>query len=107
MGNQIADQYSLLHFCVGVIAYYWQFSLKDAFILHLIFEITENTPIGMKLINKFFVRKNGVGWPGGKDRADGFLNMIGDNIFFVVGWVTANQLDLIGNQRGWYQRHIE
>lgn len=107
MGKQFADQYSFLHFCVGSVAYYWNLSLRDAFILHLFFEIMENTPLGMKIINKFFVRNHGVGWPGGKDRADGLLNIVGDNIFFTAGWITARQLDLLGNRRGWYQKHIE
>lgn len=106
MGNQFADQYSFLHFCVGAIAYYWQLSLRDAFILHLIFELTENTQMGIRFINKFFVREGGVGWPGGKDKADSPINILGDNISFVLGWVSAQKLDIIGSQRKWYVRHI-
>lgn len=100
MGNQLADQYSFLHFCVGAIAYYWQLSLRDAIILHLIFELTENTQLGIKFINKFFVRE------GGKDKADSPINIVGDNISFILGWFTAQKLDVIGSQRKWYVRHI-
>ena len=107
MGNQFMDQYSFLHFCVGAVAYYWQLSLRDAFILHFIFEITENTQFGMKIINKLFVRKGGFGWPGGKDRPDDVINILGDNVSFIVGWIVAQKLDKIGSLRGWYVKHIK
>ena len=105
MGNKFADQYSFLHFCVGAVAYYWQLSLRDAFILHFIFEIVENTPLGMRFINRFFVRSGSFGWPGGKDKPDSALNIVGDNAFFVLGWITAQKLDEVGTELGWYERH--
>ena len=107
MGNKFADQYSFLHFCVGAVAYYWQLSLRDAFILHFIFEIVENTPLGMRFINRFFVRSGSFGWPGGKDKPDSALNIVGDNAFFVLGWITAQKLDEVGTELGWYERHIK
>ena len=55
MGKQTFDQYTYLHFAVGIISYYWGFKLKDVIILHTIFELFENTPIGMNIINKYIL----------------------------------------------------
>lgn len=105
MGNNFADQYSFLHFCVGAVAYFWRLSLRSSFLIHLVFELVENTPTGMKIINKLFVGEGPLTWPGGKDRPDGWVNMVGDNVFFVAGWIVAQQLDRVGSERGWYLRH--
>ena len=43
MGKNIIDQYSYLHFAVGIILFYWDIDLITAIILHTIFEIVENT----------------------------------------------------------------
>ena len=53
MGLNFADQYSLLHFAVGVVLYFWNIPLSLAIILHTIFEIVENTKMGMKFINTY------------------------------------------------------
>ena len=83
MGTKTFDQYSFLHFSVGAVAYYWDINLKNLIILHTIFEILENTVDGIKLINKFKY------WPGGKDKADSPLNMLGDTISVILGWFVA------------------
>jgi len=83
MGEKLVDQYSFLHFSVGAVAYYWDINLKNLIILHTIFEILENTVDGIKLINKFKY------WPGGKDKADSPLNMLGDTISVILGWFVA------------------
>lgn len=49
MGNQIFDQYTYLHFATGITAYFWNVNLLNTIILHTIFEILENTNIGMKI----------------------------------------------------------
>ena len=43
MGSNLLDQYTLLHFAVGIVAYFWNISLFYFFIGHTIFEISENT----------------------------------------------------------------
>ena len=102
MGNYLFDQYTFLHFSVGVVVYYWGVSLPTWIMAHVLFEIVENTKIGMLLINKYFVF-----WPGGKPKADSITNIIGDNIGAVLGWLVARYLDKLGSKLGWYQPHIK
>ena len=89
MGAKIFDQYSLLHFASGVIAYFWGVSFHVWMVLHVVFELIENTKIGMMFINYYFKL-----WPGGKDRADSFQNsFIGDNVSAAIGWIVSKKLD--------------
>lgn len=44
-----------------------------------------NTPLDMKIINKFLFVTIVWNGPGGKDNADELLNIIGDNIYFHNG----------------------
>ena len=97
MGNQLLDQYSVLHFACGVIAYFWGVPAATWFFAHAAFEVAENTAAGMAFINKSL-----TWWPGGKPRADDFMNIVGDNLSAMVGWWTAAKLDELGKSRGWY-----
>lgn len=92
MGIYFADQYSLLHFATGVIAYFWNINLLTWIIIHIVFEILENTEWGMHIINNFPI------WPGGKDYADSPINILGDNIFAILGWLVAYCLDYLGKK---------
>lgn len=85
MGIKFFDQYSLLHFAVGVIARHWQIGFGLFFILHTLFEFTENTEIGMKFINTYI-----SAWPGGKPYADSLLNCVGDTVFALIGWLISD-----------------
>jgi len=89
MGLKFVDQYSLLHFSIGVIFYFWNIKLDTSIIIHIIYELLENTKIGMRYINKFTY------WPGGKPSADSLINSIGDTIFFIIGWIIANYFDIL------------
>ena len=60
MGVRFFDQFTYLHFAVGIIAYFWNISLVYWIVLHAIFEFVENTQMGIKIINKYIVF-----WPGG------------------------------------------
>jgi hypothetical protein len=84
MGKQFTDNFSLLHFATGIIAYYWNISFVEWFILHIIFEYVENTVYGMKIINKIKL------WPGGKYHPDSFLNSVGDQFYALLGWIFAS-----------------
>jgi len=95
------DQYTYLHFASGIIAYFFGIPLIVWFILHSIFEITENTSLGINLINNYFKF-----WPGGKPKSDSFINIIGDTIGTILGWGSAYGIDKIGNYYNWYQLHI-
>ena len=103
MGLKFADQYSLLHFAVGIVLYFWNIPLVLGIILHTLFEIVENTTVGMKFINKYIIHPGYFSWPGGKDYTDAFINNIGDTVFFVIGWLLAAYLDIVGVKYGWYK----
>ena len=106
MGYNMFDQYSFLHFCVGAFFYYWQVPFNVALAMHILFEIVENTPQGMRFINSTFVREGMFGWPGGKDKSDLGINMVGDNISFALGWYVARSLDTAGYHRNWYRKSL-
>lgn len=85
MGQSFMDGYSLLHLATGIVVYYWNIPLYLWIIIHTLFEILENTDIGMNFINKYMIF-----WPGGKSQADSLVNSIGDTFFAILGWVIAS-----------------
>ncbi len=88
MGTAVFDQYSLLHVASGVVAYFWGVSFVAWMTAHVAFEVFENTPLGMALINGFPL------WPGGKTSPDSFQNsVVGDNLCAAAGWMLAYGLD--------------
>ena len=93
MGKNIFDQYSLLHFASGIIAYFLNIKLMTWIILHTLFEIIENNEFGMKFINTHL---HSV-WTGGKNYQDSFANsMIGDNFFAIIGWLISYHIGKFG-----------
>lgn len=97
MGKLLFDQYTLLHFAVGVVAYFWNVGFWMFMILHTIFEIVENTELGMGIINKYITF-----WPGGKPEPNNIVNRVGDTLGAGLGWFCAWGLDKEGVRRGWY-----
>jgi hypothetical protein len=89
MGLRAFDQYSILHFATGVLAYFWSISLFTTIMIHILFEFVENTSVGMNLINTYFTGW----WPGGKTHPDNLLNRTSDTIFTGLGWIASYQLD--------------
>ena len=89
MGLRVFDQYSILHFAVGVVAYFWSVSLFVVIMAHILFEFIENTQVGMDIINTYFIGW----WPGGKTHPDSLLNRTSDTIFTGIGWLVSYQLD--------------
>ena len=63
MGLYMFDQYSFLHFAVGIIAYFWAIGWKRLLIVHTLFEFLENTQMGMYFINHYLPF-----WPGKNQR---------------------------------------
>ena len=102
MGTKLFDQYTYLHFAVGIIGYFWKVSLINLLIFHTIFEFIENTQFGMNIINKYFKF-----WPGGKLKSDSIINNIGDTIGILLGWLSAYYLDNLGNKYEWFTLHIK
>ena len=98
MGQHIFDQYSLLHFASGVIAYFWGISLPIWIIIHTAFEIFQNSCCGMEFINHAL--KNV--WPGGHQSKDTIWNSVGDTITAILGWLCAYWLDTLGKKHEWY-----
>ena len=96
MGNQLLDQYSILHYATGVIAFFWGVPPLYFFLAHVAFEVVENTGPGMAFINKFGY------WPGGKPRVDTFANIVGDNLAALLGYYCAYKLDDWGKTYKWY-----
>lgn len=106
MGRFFVDQYSLLHFSTGVISYFWQVPFILGLIIHVLFEIIENSAFGMALINDYFVNEGQLlRWPGGKYEADTFINSMGDNVFYSIGWFISYYLDLDYYAKGKYVRY--
>jgi hypothetical protein len=95
MGQSFLDQYSLLHAAVGVLAYFWNIPLWIGTVVHILFEYAENTNWGIGIINRYMIEPGIFGWPGDKRRADTLLNMTGDTVTFVLGWVASWWLDAI------------
>jgi len=93
------DQYSYLHFASGIIFYFFGVKLRAFIILHILFEILENTMIGRNFITNYLTF-----WPGGKPKSDTFINSVFDIIFSIIGWVSAYYLDKLGKKYGWYRR---
>jgi len=87
MGQTLLDKYSLLHFLSGVGAKYAGLDMYTWFLLHLAFEMTENTNSGMQFINENF-----SWWPGGgKPERDADVNIAGDQLSALVGWLAAKK----------------
>lgn len=95
MGLQLFDQYTLLHAASGVVAYFFTVPLRWWLFTHIAFELSENTPTGMRIINRFSV------WPGGKPHADSLTNMVGDTLGALAGWYLAAAVDSLGKQHHW------
>ena len=84
MGKYLFDQYSLLHFASGIIAYFWGINFPTWAFMHLMFEIIENMKLGIEFINTYLFF-----WTGGKPESDSFMNILGDNIAGILGWLCA------------------
>lgn len=96
MGLYLLDQYSLLHFCSGIIVYFTGIRLDVFIFLHFIFEYLENTYYGMDAINTYLIWF----WPGRKNRPDSLINSISDIVFGVLGWKFAEYADKYFNKEG-------
>jgi hypothetical protein len=86
MGTSWIDEYSLLHFASGIIAFFWGIHFSTWFLVHAAFEIAENTTLGRGIINEYI-----AAWPGGKPSADSLSNMMGDQASAMLGWWCARQ----------------
>ena len=95
MGVYFLDQYSLLHFATGILAYFWGLRLAFYILLHILFELIENTPQGIAIINKYMFF-----WPGGKNYPDTVVNSLGDILSGAAGWLIACYLDKYGSKWG-------
>jgi hypothetical protein len=88
MGEYFFDQYSILHLASGIVAYFFNINLLLWLIIHILFEVIENTNKGIYIINNYLLF-----WPGGKPKSDSIINSIGDTVFGIVGWYIAYLFD--------------
>jgi hypothetical protein len=84
MGKPLFDKFTYLHFGSGIVSYYWGISLIWFLVLHTIFETVENTKTGVHIIDQYLTF-----WPGGKKSPDTFINIFGDTIGALAGWLSA------------------
>lgn len=97
MGQNLFDKYTYLHFAVGVISYFWNISLLHIIVFHSIFELVENTTIGIYFIDHYITF-----WPGGKLKADSFINSFGDIFGAVLGWISAFYIETLDKKYNLY-----
>ena len=97
MGLYAIDQFSLLHFAAGIVAYFWGFSALFTLVSHIVFEVTENTSMGMHFINHYFPF-----WPGGKPYADSILNQVSDTGMTMIGWYVSQLADAYSAEKHLY-----
>lgn len=98
MGHLFLDQYSLLHFSAGVIAYFIKIDIKTWIIINILFETLDNSKIGKEIINNI-----ALFWPGGRKKyPDTLINSMGDILSCILGWYVAFLVDTYGNKMGWY-----
>tara|TARA_B100000963_G_C22320841_1_gene534318 strand:- start:300 stop:608 length:309 start_codon:yes stop_codon:yes gene_type:complete len=101
MSGQFLDQFTLLHFAVGIVVYFWGMSLPVWMGIHTCYEIFEVTPFGVYFINTYF----GKLWPGeGKSLEEPTINAIGDTIGAFLGWTLAYYVAKLGKKYNWYRR---
>ncbi len=96
MGVRFVDQYSLLHFAVGIVIYFCGLPCLAWILIQIGFEWIENSNWGIFVINQYLPF-----WPGGKPHADTLNNSCGDIISGTLGWLIARTLDQYGRQQGW------
>jgi membrane glycosyltransferase len=97
MGSRVIDQYSLLHFAVGIVAYFWGISWQLLLVLTILFELVENTKEGMYFITTYIPF-----WPGGKRKSDSLVNMTSDIAFSLIGWFLSRFADSVATERHLY-----
>lgn len=97
MGQHFVDQYSLLHFATGIVAYFFGMDWVIFLVIHTLFEWAENTQNGMFVINTYLPL-----WPGGKPSADSILNRVGDTVAAMLGWFVAYIVMELGKRKKWY-----
>lgn len=100
MGHQIFDQFSSLHFAMGVIAYFFGLTFWQWFFLHLLFELIQNgskyygyinIDVGLPILQ-----------PPDTTGPDHLINSLGDQTFAMTGWILAYYIDKLGKEYNWY-----
>jgi len=89
MGKYFIDKYSLLHFASGVIAYHFGLNITVWLLLNIIFEMLENTSVGIQFIQNHLLTI----WPGGKKYSDSIINILGDIVSGIIGWYVCYLID--------------
>jgi hypothetical protein len=88
MGQSGVDAYSVLHFFFGSLAYLLRIPFLVWALIHLAFEIVENSFQGVTFIDQYI-----TWWPGGKKDPDSIGNSISDEIVALLGWLFTSVID--------------
>lgn len=94
----LIDQFSLLHLASGIVAYFWFINLGNWFLIHLLYEIIENTDMYIAFVNMYVPI-----WPGGKKKPDSISNSLSDQFFSMLGWILAYVCDYYSTKYNLYQ----
>lgn len=95
MGKGIFDIYTFYHFSAGLIAGVTPLSLQHWIILNIIFELIENRPLGMRMLQKISF------WPGGKNTPDSLQNSISDIIAATIGYIVSKNVKKKLSNKQW------
>ena len=87
MGDLLFDNFSILHFTLGIGIYFLGVHWFIWLILNIIFELSENTNQGMKILDNIQF------WLGGKKKRDNHINSSGDIFSAMAGWFLSYSLD--------------
>ena len=91
MGDKIIDKWTLVHFIVGMIANILKLPISLFIILHIIFEIWENTKDRMCVINNTLYRVFPLGF---KTEPDSIINRISDILAGTAGWLFMEKINI-------------
>jgi hypothetical protein len=104
----IFDKFSVLHFSVGAILFYFNISLFTAIIIHTIHEMFENPTlykVSKNIIDYFFkninpeLNKINLGVKNYRYNIETSINsFLGDTLSFVAGWCFASYYFYNGNK---------
>ena len=84
--ENLLDQYSLFHFAIGIIFYFFGISLPFLLLKYTIFIILENTKNGIKFMNKYMKF-----WPDKKK--DDVIGSIRNLFLAFFGWYSSKLLN--------------
>ena len=95
MGKDLLDVYSISHFIAGIVFHQMGLTRKEAYLLHVFFELFENyiyiPYFGGRCINIKYI----LPIEDCKTYPDTFTNMLGDQLCFMLGYELVKKIKYI------------